>query len=221
MTVGILGGTGDIGEGLALRLGHDTDRRVIVGSRSADRASERAETYRSQLDKRGRSATIEGLSNAEAAAAASIVVAAVPPYYLRETIDSVAAGLDEETVLVTPAVGMSGDEAGMHYDRPGAGSVTELAASTAPDATPVVGAAHTLPAGRLADLDADLGIDTVLVGPEPAKSRVRDLFEGIDGLRTVDAGPLANAAEIEAVTPLLINVAEYTDDLEALGVRFR
>ncbi|MFW6436908.1 MAG: NADPH-dependent F420 reductase [Halococcoides sp.] len=221
MTIAILGGTGDIGEGLTLRFARDTDHRVIVGSRDPDRAAERAATYRSQLDKRGRAADIEGLANAAAAAAASIVVAAVPPYHLRETIQAVADGLDEETILVTPAVGMSRDDAGMHYDRPGAGSVTELAATAAPDEVAVVGAAHTLPAARLADLDAELGIDTVLVGPAEPKATVAELFEAVEGLRPVDAGPLANAAEIEAVTPLLINVAQNTDGLDQLGVRFQ
>jgi len=220
MQIAILGGTGDIGEGLALRIARDTDHEVIIGSRSAERAADRAATYRSQLDKRGRSASIEGQSNAAAAATASVVGAAVPPYHLRETIESVESGLDDETILVTPAVGMSRDETGMHYDRPGAGSVTELAAAAAPDHVPVVGAAHTLPAARLADLDAELGMDTILVGPPEAKERLAPIVEGVEGLRPVDAGPIDNAAEVEAVTPLLINVAEYTDELDSLGVRF-
>ncbi|MFB6162428.1 MAG: NADPH-dependent F420 reductase [Halococcoides sp.] len=219
MQIAILGGTGDIGEGLALRIARDTDHEVIIGSRSTDRAAERAATYRSQLDKHGRSASIEGRSNADAAATAPIVGAAVPPYHLRETIESVADGLDN-SILVTPAVGMSRDETGMHYDRPGAGSVTELAAAAAPDHVPVVGAAHTLPAGRLADLDAELGMDTILVGPADAKATIVPIVEAIEGLRPVDAGPIDNAAEVEAVTPLLINVAEYTEDLDSLGIRF-
>jgi predicted dinucleotide-binding enzyme len=86
----------------------------------------------------------------------------------------------------------------------------------------VVGAFHNLPAGRLADLDADLGIDTLLVADDDdARETVRALAAGIEGLRPLAAGPIANAPEIEGLTPLLINVAANADGLHDLGVRFR
>jgi NADPH-dependent F420 reductase len=116
---------------------------------------------------------------------------------------------------------MKRDDDGLHYNRPGAGSVTALAADAAPDGTPVVGAFHNLAAGRLADLDATFDWDTLLVGDDgDAKGVVADLAEGIEGLRAVDAGGLANAAEVESVTPLLINVARENDGLHDLGVKF-
>jgi NADPH-dependent F420 reductase len=99
--------------------------------------------------------------------------------------------------------------------------VTRLAVDAAPEGIPVVGAFHNLAAGRLADLDADLGIDTLLVADDPdAKETVRLLADGIDGLRPLDAGGLANAPEIEALTPLLINVATNNEGMHDLGVRF-
>jgi NADPH-dependent F420 reductase len=133
-----------------------------------------------------------------------------------DTIETVAGELDSSTVLVSPAVGMDGDEDGLHYRPPEAGSVTALAAATAPDDVPVVGAFHNLPADRL----ADLGIDTLVVGAGEPKETVLDLADEIEGLRGVDAGPLANAPEVEGVTPLLINVARYNDDMRDAGVRF-
>ena len=145
---------------------------------------------------------------------------AVPPDHVTDTIETVAGELDSSTVLVSPAVGMDGDEDGLHYRPPEAGSVTELAAATAPDEVSVVGAFHNLPADRLADLDADLGIDTLVVGAGEPKETVLDLADEIEGLRGVDAGPLANAPEVEGVTPLLINVARYNDDMRDAGVRF-
>jgi NADPH-dependent F420 reductase len=99
--------------------------------------------------------------------------------------------------------------------------VTKIAVDAAPEGIPVVGAFHNLAAGRLTDLDAELGIDTLLVADdESAKSTVGSLAEDIDGLRALDAGGIANAAEIEAVTPLLINVAMNNDGMHDLGVRF-
>jgi NADPH-dependent F420 reductase len=222
MDIALLGGTGDIGEGLALRWAYDTDHAVVIGSREADRAEAKAEEYETELDSRGVDVTVEGAANSEAAARADVVVLAVPAYHLSDTIEAIADEVDSDTVLVSPAVGMKRDEDGFHYNEPGVGSVTELAAGAAPDGVPVVGAFHNLPAARLANLDADLGIDTVVVGDdEDAVGIVRDLAAGIEGLRAVDGGPLANAAEIEAITPLLINVAQYNDGMHDLGVEFR
>jgi len=220
MQIAILGGTGDVGEGLALRWGYDTDHEVIVGSRDAERAREAASSYESKLAEHGRDVTIEGAENPEASAGADVVVAAVPAYHLTDTIEAVADELDD-AVLVTPAVGMQRDEDGFHYNPPSAGSVTALAAGAAPEDTPVVGAFHNLAAGRLADLDDDLEIDTLLVGDDDdAKATVADLADDIEGLRPLDAGGLANAPEIEGITPLLINVAQHNDGLHDLGVRF-
>ncbi|MBX0322234.1 NADPH-dependent F420 reductase [Halomicroarcula sp. F13] len=221
MDIALLGGTGDIGEGLALRWAYDTNHTVIVGSREAERAETKAEEYETELDSRGQDVAIEGLGNEDAAARADVVVTAVPAYHLTDTVEAVADVLGD-AILVAPAVGMKRDEDGFHYNRPGVGSVTQLAAKAAPEETPVVGAFHNLAAGRLANLDADLDWDTVVVGDDTdAKDTVCELAEGIVGLRALDGGPLSNAAEVEAVTPLLINVARHNDGLHDLGVRFQ
>jgi len=222
MDIALLGGTGDIGEGLALRWAHDSTHGVIVGSREGERAENKAEEYRTELESRGVRGTVEGFENAEAAARAAVVVAAVPAYHLTDTVEAVADALDPGDVLVSPGVGMKRDEDGFHYNRPGAGSVTALAARAVPADVSVVGAFHNLAAGRLANLDVDLDWDTVVVGDDPdAKDTVVALAEAIDGLRPLDGGPLANAPEVEAVTPLLINVARHNEGRHDLGVRFQ
>ena len=218
MDIALLGGTGDIGEGLALRWAADTNHTVIVGSRDADKAAAKAEEYESEL---GTGVEIVGLANDAAAARADVVVTAVPAYHLTDTVEAVADEL-ADAILVSPAVGMKHDEDGFHYNRPGVGSVTQLAAKAAPEGTPVVGAFHNLAAGRLADLEAELNWDTIVVGDDgDAKATVSELAEDIDGLRALDGGPLANAAEVEGLTPLLINVARHNDGLHDLGVQFR
>ena len=222
MEIAILGGTGDIGEGLALRLAADTDHEVAIGSRDAEKAAARAEAYTAELDDRGVDAEVAGAENAAAAATARVVVLAVPPYHVGDTVEAVADELSDGDVLVSPATGMKRDEDGFHYHKPGAGSVTRIAADAAPEGVAVVGAFHNLAAARLADLDADLGIDTLVIGDDgDAKATVTEIAEGIDGLRALDAGGLANAPEIEGITPLLINVAQHNDGLHDLGVRFR
>jgi NADPH-dependent F420 reductase len=220
MQIALLGGTGDIGEGLALRWARDTNHDVIIGSRDAEKAEAKADEYETQLDSRGYDVSIAGEENPDAAAAADVAVLSVPAYYLSDTIDAVADELGD-AVLVSPAVGMQRDESGVHYNPPGLGSVTALAVKAAPDDVPVVGAFHNLAAGKLADLDADLDWDVPVVADDDgAKETVSELAAGIDGIRPLDAGDLANASEVESLTPLLINLAANNEGLHDLGVKF-
>lgn len=221
MRIALLGGTGDIGEGLALRWAYDSDHEVVVGSRDPEKARGKAEEYETELDSRGREVKVNGFENAMAADRADVVVLAVPAYHLADTVDAVSDGIDEETILVTPAVGMKRDDEGFHYNPPGAGSVAALVAEEAPEGVPVVGAFHNLAADRLANLDAEFDWDTLVFGDDPdAKDIVARLAEDIGGLRALDAGGLANAGEVEALTPLLINVAANNDGMHDLGVKF-
>ncbi|WP_049898705.1 NADPH-dependent F420 reductase [Halococcus agarilyticus] len=220
MRIALLGGTGDLGEGLALRLMRDTDHEVVVGSRDPEKARDRAAAYEDELAGRGIDTKINGFANPMAADRADVAIACVPAYHLADTIEAVADSLDD-TPLVSPAVGMQRDEGVMQYNPPGVGSVTALAADAAPAGVPVVGAFHGLAAGRLADLDSDLGWDVPVIGDDDgAKATVTDLVDAIDGLRGLDAGPLAAAPAVESLTPLLINVAASNDDLADLGVHF-
>jgi NADPH-dependent F420 reductase len=220
MQLALLGGTGDIGQGLALRWARDTNHDVIIGSRKAEKAETKADEYETELASRDYDVSIAGYDNATAAAAADVVVLSVPAYYLSDTIDAVADDIGD-AVLVSPAVGMQRDESGVHYNPPGVGSVTALAAKAAPDDVPVVGAFHNLAAGKLANLDADLDWDVpVVADDDDAKDTVSALAEGINGIRPLDAGDLANASEVESLTPLLINLAANNERMHDLGVKF-
>ncbi|RQG93067.1 NADPH-dependent F420 reductase [Natrarchaeobius halalkaliphilus] len=221
MRIALLGGTGDIGEGLALRFARDTDHEILIGSRDPEKAREAVASYEAELEARGADADLNGFGNEMAADRADVAILSVPPYYAGDTVEAIDGSLDAETVLVTPAVGMNGDEDGMHYHPPGVGSVSELVAQRASDDVPVVGAYHNLAAGKLGDLDVEFDLDTLVVGDDTdAKATVTDLTNEIDGLRALDAGPLANAAEVESVTPLVINIAKYNDEMHDVGVKW-
>ena len=220
MRIALLGGTGDIGEGLALRFAFHTDHEVVIGSRDPDRARNKANEYETELASRGRDVTVNGFVNAMAADRADVVVLSVPPYYAADTVEAVADRIDD-AILVSPAVGMRRDEAGLHYDPPPAGSVHEHVAEVVPDGVPLVGAFHNLSADRLANLDVDLDLDTLVLGDDPdARQTVRMLAEGIEGLRALDAGPAANAPEVESLTPLLVTIAMHNDGMHDVGVTF-
>jgi len=221
MDVSLLGGTGDIGEALALRWARDTDHAVVVGSRDAERARERVADYEDELAAHGAAGDLSGCGNEEAAARGDVVVCAVPAYHLADTVERVADALGPDDILVSPAVGMKHDEAGAHYNPPAAGSVTALAARAAPDGVAVVGAFHSLPAGPLSDLDASFEADTPVVGDDDAAvETVAGLAEDIEGLRARRAGGLDNASEVESLAPLLINIGEHDDDCHDVRVQF-
>jgi hypothetical protein len=223
MRLALLGGTGDIGEGLAMRFAADTDHELVIGSRDAEKALERAAAYEATLAERGIDCDIDGDDNVAAAADADVVVLAIPPHHVADTVEHLTeAGALTDQLLISPAVGMKGDGAGLHYNPPPAGSVTEYVAERAPESVSVAGAYHNLAADRLADLDATLDVDTLVVADEEAvRERVVALSNELDGIRALAAGPLANAAEVESVTPLVINIARYNDDLHDVGVTFR
>ncbi|UHQ95272.1 NADPH-dependent F420 reductase [Haloterrigena alkaliphila] len=221
MEIALLGGTGDIGQGLALRWARDTDHSVIIGSRDADKAERKANEYYSSLKDTGVTPDIAGYSNETAADSAEVVVVSVPPEYAPQTVDTVAPVLGEDDVLVSPAVQMSRDASGFHYDPPEIGSVAEAIDHVAPDSVPVVSAFQNLAAGALSDLENDLEADVVVTGDDSeAKETVTALAEDIDGLRALDGGPLANTGVVESVTPLLINLAMNNDGMHDIGVRF-
>lgn len=221
MRIALLGGTGDIGQGLALRWAHDTNHEVLIGSRDPKKARQKADEYETELDSVGVERTVKGFANEMAADRADIVVLAVPAYHVRDTIEAVADRIEDADALVTPAVGMDRDDEGFHYKPPKAGSVTELVAEAAPDGVPVVGAFHNLAADRLANLEVELDLDTILVGTdEDAVETVSMLAEQIEGLRALKAGGVSNAKEVEGLTPLLINLAMENEGMHDVGVKF-
>jgi hypothetical protein len=221
MRIAILGGTGGLGGGLALRWGLDTDHDLLIGAEDPERARTAATEFETELSSRGVDRSIGGFAHGMAAERARVVVLAVPAYDVADRVETIADRLDE-TVLVTPATSTRRDDDGVHYRAPGAGSVTQLVAEVAPAAVPVVGAFHGLPAGRLADLDAELGLDTLLVGDDPdATDLVGRLIEEINGLRALAAGGLAVAAEAESLGAMLANVRANEDRLRDPGVRLR
>ncbi len=220
MDIAILGGTGDIGAALALRWAYHTDHHIRIGSRTEEKAAAASDRYVTTLADYDVSASIDWGTNDDVAAGADAIVLAVPPYHARGLLETVASVLTPGTIVITPAVGMKRTDAGFVYNPPSTGSLTELLAQSAPDKVSVIGAFHTLPAGRVADLDADLGMDTFVVGDDrEAHAVVCGLANEIEGIRAVDAGGLVCAGAVEACTPLLLTVAQRTEKMNDLGVR--
>ena len=210
MKVGILGGTGPQGRGLARRLaaaGHE----VLIGSRSVERAELIAAEYPQQegpqqdgpqQDGRGR---ILGVSNSDAAAA-ELVIVAVPYDGHAALLSSLVTELAGKIVVdcVNP---LGFDQRGPFPLRVAAGSAAEEAQQLLPDST-VIGAFHHVSAVLLDDPTVDHFADTVPVlgDDRDAVAVVCDLAAAIPGARGIYAGRLRNAGQMEAFAANLIAI---------------
>jgi NADPH-dependent F420 reductase len=202
--VPIIGGTGALGFGLALRWAA-AGVPVIIGSRSAERAEESAARLRERVP----DADVQGLENAEAATKGDIVVLAVPFRSQSENLTNLKEVLREGQILVDSTVPLAAAVSGKATRLLGVpqGSAAEQAQEMVPDGVIVVSALHTVGAAKLADLDHQLEEDIPVLGDkrEP-KKRVAELIAKIDGLRPINAGLLETARLVEGLTPLLISV---------------
>ena len=196
--VAVLGGTGDLGTGLARRwakAGYD----VIIGSRTAEKGQAAAQELNNYA---GRS-DLRGMDNRSAAEAAEIVVMTVPWESQRGTIESVRDACQgkifvETTVpLVPPKVGT--------VQLPPEGSAAVIAQKLLGDGVTVVSAFHNVAALKL-QKDMDIDCDVLVCGDKAAaRDVVMKLVEDA-GLRGWHAGPLANSAAAEAFTSVLITL---------------
>ena len=200
----IVGGTGALGAGLALRWA-TAGRKVIIGSRSTERAEEAAAKLRDALPE----AEVEGMLNEEAAKQAEIVFLTVPFRAQSENLNNLREALQPGQILVDCTVPLAAAVSGKATRSLGVwqGSAAQQAQEMVPDGVTVVAALHTVGAPTLADPEAELDEDVLVCGDRKAdKARVAALIELIPGLRAVNAGPLEMARIVEQLTPLLISI---------------
>jgi NADPH-dependent F420 reductase len=202
--VPIVGGTGSLGFGLALRWAA-AGVPVVIGSRSAERAEEAAGKLRERLP----DAQVEGLENSEAATRGDIVVMTVPFRNQSENLTNLKEVLREGQILVDATVPLAAAVGGRATRMLGVpqGSAAEQAQEMVPDGVTVVSALHTVSGHKLGDLDWELDEDVPVLGDKrETKHRVAELIARIDGLRPINAGLLEAARLVEGITPLLISV---------------
>jgi NADPH-dependent F420 reductase len=182
----IIGGTGSLGFGLALRLAR-AGTAVVIGSRDAGRAAEAASRLKQQLP----DASATGLENGEAAQQGPVVLLCVPFRNQSENLTNLKGVLQPGQILVDATVPLAAAVSGRATRLLGVpqGSAALQAAEMVPDGVEVVSALHTVSASSLNDLDQKLDEDIPVAGDSvDAKKRVAELIARIDGLRPVNAG---------------------------------
>lgn len=212
MKIGIVGGTGGMGEGLALRwcLNHD----VIVGSREAQRAIDSAAAY-SKVVSEAYGARIKGSitgnENMAMAKECELLVLSIPFEYIDDMCGKLASVTKENCIVVSPIVPMKKSNDGFEY-MPMKGSATsaaEMVASKMPPRSRIVSALHTISEVKLKHLNESLDCDILLCGDDlNAVKIVSSLIGEISGLRPVYLGPLSISYQAEIITPMLLNAAK-------------
>ncbi|MEA2246835.1 MAG: 8-hydroxy-5-deazaflavin:NADPH oxidoreductase [Solirubrobacteraceae bacterium] len=202
--VSIIGASGALGFGLALRWGR-AGVPVVIGSRDAARAEEAARRARAAVP----AGDFTAAENAEAATRADIVVLSVPFRNQSETLTNLKGSLREGQIVVDATVPLAAAVSGRATRSLGVwqGSAAQQAAEMVPDGVRVVSALETVSAAHLGDLEHVLDEDVLICGDRREdKQAVMELIERIDGLRAVDAGRLEMARITEQLTPLLISI---------------
>jgi hypothetical protein len=201
MKIALVGGTGDIGTGFALRW--SANHNIIIGSRKAEKAAEAAKSVSEALGGK----EIRGMDNGAAIEAADVVVLCVPYEHL-SSVTSDLKGFYSDQVVISPVVPMGYNGKHFLFDPPAEGSAAMRAQSLLPAGMKIASAFHTICAAALQDKDRELKADVLICSDDDeALNTVMGLTQEIKSLRPLKAGPLAASPLVESLTPMLLNVA--------------
>jgi len=197
MVVAVLGGTGKEGSGLAMRWAR-SGYQVIIGSRDAQRAAERAAEMNTRLG----GDYLTGMENSAAAAAADVVVLSVPYSAHRATLESVRDQLQGK-ILLDITVPLKPPKVRRVQLPEGKAAALEAQALVG-EGVRVVSAFHHISYDQLGDFDHEIDCDVLVCGDDPdAREEIIKLAQAA-GMRGIHAGPLDNAIAVESLTPVLL-----------------
>ena len=198
MHIGIIGGTGKEGAGLALRWaqgGHD----VTIGSRDAERARAKAAELSGPAGR-----TIGGMSNRDAAAAADVVVLTLPASGLAGTLVPLQDACRGKVVISTVVPLTFGG--GRLFTPPSQGSSAEEVQELLDAEARVVAAFHHIAAHELSAAEHAIECDLLLCGGDAEAKKVVEELAHTMGLRAIDVGALTNAGPLEGITAVLATI---------------
>jgi NADPH-dependent F420 reductase len=211
MRIGIVGGTGGMGEGFALRWCFKHD--VVIGSRDTQKAKAASENYvKIARSSYGSSmiGSISGNDNFSLAEGADVVVLSIPYESIDDTCKGLNGHISTTCIVVSPIVPLGKSDAGFDYipmvqeKKPAA----ELVAEGLGPRSRIVSAFHSISEVKLKDIKSSLDADTFVCGDDMGcVSAVNSLISEINGLRSIYLGPLAMSYQAEALTSMLLNAS--------------
>jgi hypothetical protein len=222
MKLGLIGGTGGMGEGFALRWSSRHD--VIIGSREIQKAKDAAETYtKVAKESYGNRMTgsITGDENLAVTKSSDILLLSIHYEHIEDMCSQLSKQLRDDCIVITPIVPMEKTGAGFVYipleqaKKPAA----EIVADNLPPRSRIVSAFHTISEARLKNITESLDSDTFVCGDDRnIVSTVNSLISEIAGLRPIYLGPLSISYQAEILTPMLLNSA-HRNKIKNPGIR--
>ena len=221
MKIGIIGGTGGMGKGFALRWSHKHD--IIIGSRDKDRAAAAASQY-ADIAKEAHTimnGTISGYSNIQTAKESDVLVLSIPYKNIVDICSDVCPHTREDCTVISPVVPMIKTDVGFEFIpiKEGRPFSHELISKYVRDKTRLVSAFHVISEKKLVNPALELDYDIFVCGDnKDSIDIVNGLISEIRGLRPIYLGPgeLAYLAEIS--TPLLLN-AMIRNNMKNPGIK--
>jgi NADPH-dependent F420 reductase len=209
LKVGLIGGTGEEGRGLALRWAR-AGARVTIGSRALEKARATSDELNHILEARAGEQPghrIDFGENRDVIAACEFLLLTVPFAYAASALESHKRDFRDGAILIDITVPVSFEQGRVRYIELPEGSASEHLKPRLPENIPLVAAFKTEPAQLLAEIDQPLDCDSFVASDsKQAKARVMDAINLIEGLRPVDAGTLYSARTLERMTVLAIGI---------------
>lgn len=213
--IGIIGGTGEIGEGMAMRLSQIMN--VCVGSRDPSKAEETCETCLISANERGIACSVIAGTNQDVVSKSDVIILAVPFKHVKTTIEGLTGW--EGKIIISPVNPMERRECFV-YTPPAEGSAALYIQMILPPSARICTAFNNIAGNRWRDITQELSYSVPVCGDDPdVKKIVMDLVDQVSSLKAYDAGPLSTSHIVESITPLLLNVARF-NKMKDIGIRF-
>jgi 8-hydroxy-5-deazaflavin:NADPH oxidoreductase len=212
MKIGIIGGTGGMGEGFAQRwcLNHD----ILIGSRDKQKADAFAKENYNNIKNvfadriKG---TISGNDNISISKDSDVLILSIPYDNIVSTCKDISNVINDNCIVISPIVPMGRNEKGFYYIpiEEGKKSAAVLVAENIPNCTKIVSAFHTISEIKLKNLNMPLNADTfVCTDNKESLSIVNGLINEIEGLRSIYLGSLSLSYQAEVMTPMILNASK-------------
>ncbi|HEX6028490.1 MAG TPA: NADPH-dependent F420 reductase [Nitrososphaeraceae archaeon] len=223
MKIGIVGGTGGMGEGFALRW--CANHQIVIGSRDKNKAAEVAsnymkiaqEFYKDKIKKDGGGGgvgegNISGENNFDLGKKdLDILILSIPYESINDTCSKLSQDISDSCIIISPIVPMKWTEKGFTYIpfEEGKKTAAELVADNFKSRSRIVSAFHTISEVKLKKLELTLDADTYICGDDiSVVEKIKELVSEIQGLRPIYLGPLSMTYQAEVLTPMLLNGAK-------------
>jgi NADPH-dependent F420 reductase len=206
MRIAIVGGTGGLGYGLAVRLAA-AGQDVVIGSRSAERAQAAAQRVKTLLGPKLQG-SIEGGANAEIVKDATVVMVTVPFPGQADTYKAIKSSIGPNTTVIDCTVPLASEVGGRPTRMLGVweGSAAQQARSICGRELSLASGFHTIMAGTLEAVDLSIDQDVLICGDPEARKVAAEVVGFLPGARCVDCGGLETARILESLTALLIGI---------------